>query len=373
MKKKGITLILTVLFAMMTFTGCSNSVTKKTYGVLQDSEYDCIFLNVSINDFINSGFNFGDSLDISLSNGLTFEDVPFYSGYYVRTGELLVVGYPGYKYIAFTRNNQGLWTDSRLTEGDTIEISIHKTGKYLNEQETFSQSYSNNRDEYSSDTQFANFRALSGGNLKKNFLYRGASSVDNQKNRVGIVNSLLEEFNINFILNLADSKEEYLGFEREDTFSGFYAQSLYEDGKMALLDISSSYGSDIYKQRLVDGLKKMILNDGPIYIHCLEGKDRTGFVCLILEALAGASYEEMVNDYIKTYENYYGITKENDPNKYYAIVNLYFDVFVSYLHGTDDIKELTCADYTQDAINYLCEGGMTIDEISKLRNMITNN
>ncbi len=117
----------------------------------------------------------------------------------------------------------------------------------------------------------------------------------------------------------------------------------------------------------------MILNDGPIYIHCLEGKDRTGFVCLILEALAGASYEEMVNDYIKTYENYYGITKENDPNKYYAIVNLYFDVFVSYLHGTDDIKELTCADYTQDAINYLCEGGMTIDEISKLRNMITNN
>ena len=64
MKKKSITLILTALFAMMTFTGCSNSVTKKTYGVLQDSEYDCVFLNVSIDDFINSGFNFGDSLDI---------------------------------------------------------------------------------------------------------------------------------------------------------------------------------------------------------------------------------------------------------------------------------------------------------------------
>ncbi len=50
-------------------------------------------------------------------------------------------------------------------------------------------------------------------------------------------------------------------------------------------------------------------NDGPYYIHCLEGKDRTGYVCMVIEALCGASYEELVEDYFITYHNYYGIEK----------------------------------------------------------------
>lgn len=115
----------------------------------------------------------------------------------------------------------------------------------------------------------------------------------------------------------------------------------------------------------------MLTAEGPVYIHCLEGKDRTGFVCVLLEALAGAGYDEMLDDYMKTYENYYGITKTGSPEKYKAVVSLYFDAFAAYLHGTEDLDALTSADYSQDAVNYLLDAGMTADEIAALRNMIT--
>lgn len=79
----------------------------------------------------------------------------------------------------------------------------------------------------------------------------------------------------------------------------------------------------------------------------------------------------MQSDYMKTYENYYGITKSDTPDKYDAVVSLYFDAFAAYLHGTEDVAVLASADYTQDAVNYLLDAGMTADEIMTLRHMIT--
>lgn len=369
--RKIVAIFLSALTAVMLFTACGSKTEEQVYHVMQDSKYGAVFLDVSIDDFIASGFHFGDSCDITFSNGLTLEDIPFFNGYYVRTGMPLIVGYPGYEYIAVTRNNQGLWADAGLTENDTAVVTVHEAGKYLNEQEALSQSYSNDRADYQDDIQFSNFRTLSGGNLKDNFLHRGASPVDNQKNRAACVNALLEENGIRFILDLADSEEEYLGYREAADFSSFYAAGLYDAGSTALLGMSSSYGSDTYKQKLAAGLQKMLAAEGPVYIHCLEGKDRTGFVCVLLEALAGADYAEMQSDYMKTYENYYGITKADTPDKYDAVVSLYFDAFAAYLHGTEDVAVLASADYTQDAVNYLLDAGMTADEITALRHMIT--
>ena len=50
----------------------------------------------------------------------------------------------------------------------------------------------------------------------------------------------------------------------------------------------------------------MIGKEGPYLIHCTEGKDRTGFVCAVLECLMSASIDEVISDYMKTYQNYYG-------------------------------------------------------------------
>ena len=96
-----------------------------------------------------------------------------------------------------------------------------------------------------------------------------------------------------------------------------------------------------------------------------------GFVCMLLEALSGASYDEMLSDYMITYDNYYHVTQDSASEKYDAIVDLYFNAFAAYLHGTEDLAVLKTADYTQDAENYLLSGGMTSEEITALRDLIT--
>ena len=373
MERKRAVKILAVLSAILALAACGRKTPKQTFefAVLQDTKFDAVYLDTSIDDFIASGFQFGDSCDVAFSNGLAFEDIPFYSGYYVRSGMPLVVGYPGYEHIAVTRASGGLWTESGLTENDTATVTLHEAGKYRNEQETLNQSYSNNREDYRDDARFANFRALSGGRLKEDFLYRGASPVDNQKNRAACADALLRQAGIRFILDLADTEEEYLAYREEPGFSSFYAAGLYDEGGMALLDMGAAYGSDAFKQKLAGGLRSMLSADGPVYIHCLEGKDRTGFVCFLLESLAGASYDEMRRDYMKTYENYYGITQTGTPEKYSAVVSVYFDAFAAYLHGTEDTVALASADYVRDAVDYLLDAGMTAEEIETLRSRIT--
>lgn len=121
----------------------------------------------------------------------------------------------------------------------------------------------------------------------------------------------------------------------------------------------------------VCSLAAALKGEGPYYIHCMEGKDRTGFVCLLLEALAGASYEEMQRDYMLTYENYFHITAAGTPEKYNAVVDLYFVPFLEFLHGSEDIEALKAADYTEDAAAYLKSGGMTEAEIAALISLIT--
>ena len=169
MKRKRTAIILAVLAAILALAACGRKTAKQTFefAVLQDTKFDAVYLDISIDDFIASGFHFGDSCDISFSNGLTFEDIPFFNGYYVRNGKPLIVGYPGEKYISVTRNNQGLWTDGGLAAGDTATVTLQEAGRYRNVQETLSQSYSNDRGDYRDDVQFANFRALSGGELKE--------------------------------------------------------------------------------------------------------------------------------------------------------------------------------------------------------------
>lgn len=71
----------------------------------------------------------------------------------------------------------------------------------------------------------------------------------------------------------------------------------------------------------------MMNSQGPVYIHCTEGKERTGFVCVLLEALAGASYDE--------------------------------------IGPTENVN------YSDDAARYLIVGGMTEKEVQQLKVFLT--
>ncbi len=73
----------------------------------------------------------------------------------------------------------------------------------------------------------------------------------------------------------------------------------------------------------------------------------------------------------EVYENYFHITAAGTPEKYNAVVDLYFVPFLEFLHGSEDIEALKAADYTEDAAAYLKSGGMTEAEIAALISLIT--
>ena len=138
-----------------------------------------------------------------------------------------------------------------------------------------------------------------------------------------------------------------------------------------MLDLSVSYSSDDFAQKLAAGLIEMSEHEGPYLVHCLEGKDRTGFVCALLEALCGATYDEMLDDYMITYQNYYGITRESDPDKYDVIADLNLNGMLQYLAGVDDDADLSAIDYSGYARDYLVNGGMTDEQVDALVQRLT--
>ncbi len=341
------------------------------YTISKNTDFGSVDLAVTIEDFNNSGFAYGDSLDVLFSSGETLMDIPYYNGYYVKTGMPLVVGYPGYKSIVIARNNDPLWDKLNLTEGGTAKICIREKGKYAANQEAFSMAYTDERNDYSSDESFANYRSLTGGCIKPKTFFRGASSIDDQHKRAGTVDKLIKKQGIRFDLDLSDNEEKIKTYLKNDSKAKDYLfTKLYSENKAALVDLKTGYKKHAYASSLADGFRKIASCEGPYYIHCVEGKDRTGFACVLLEALAGASYQEIEQDYMKTYENYFFITKENAYEKYQAVKELRLDEMIAFLTGSKDGADLSQADIYAGAKQYLKMGGMTDAEIDALEKQV---
>ena len=335
--------------------------------IIHGTKFGTVQPMISLEDMKNNGLDFGDSLNIYFSNGNKLLDIPYFNGFYVRTTEPLVCGYPGYEHPAIGKNNGGdIWEIFNLDESMTVSIELCEKAKYLNVQNTMDTVYTNFREDYASDEIFANYRAMKGGNLKDNWFYRSASPCDNQYFRAKYTNKLMEKDKVNFILNISDCEEEIEIYRLSSSFNYPYFDEIYNSGRIALLNLSADYRSSVYMKILASGLKILTQFDGPYLTHCTEGKDRTGFVALLIESLLGATYEEMKNDYMTTYFNYYGITRENNPEKYDAIVDLKFDDMAMYLAEVESNDELHNADFFMGARRYLIKGGMNDEEINVL-------
>ena len=338
---------------------------------MRDTSFGGVYLDATIDQFNNLGFAYGDSVDVVFSNGYELRDIPYFNGYYVRVGEPLVAGYPGYPHVEVVVNyGAPLWDTAGLSENDTATVTLAKAGAYLTTQESFDIAYTNNRSDYASDEQFANFRALSGGSLKPGTAYRSASPVDNEYGRAPYVEDLMKKAGIAYDLDLSDNADEIAKFEQESKAQSVnfsYFNGLQNTGAVGALDLSASYPTTAFAQTLCAGLVDMSQHEGPYLIHCIEGKDRTGFVCALLEALCGATYDEIVADYMITYDNYYGITKESAPDKYNAIVDLNINGMLAFLAGVDDkATDLRTISYADPARNYLKSGGMSDEQIDAL-------
>ena len=379
MKRRIILVVALIVVLVAVFFGISRcnadnvgpKASVSELSVIHESEFGGVYLSMPIDEFNEAGFTYGDSINIVFSNGFELDDLPYYNGYYTQVGEPLLVAYPGYAYIkACINSGDDLWDVAALDDGMTAKVTLTEQGKYAAIQDARDIHYEDDRTRFESDEEFANFRNVVVGDIAEGVLYRSASPCDNQHNRATFVNALIEDAGIKSILDLADNNEKIQGYITSDGFACDYFLSLYETGNVIPIALSMNFGSEDFRAKLADGLTRMTEDEGPFLVHCTEGKDRTGFVCMLLEALCGASYDEIVEDYMITYDNYYGISRTQDKDKYDVIVADVLNPMIQTMIG-DDTADPSIANLSVAAEIYLRGAGMADDTIAALRTMLT--
>ena len=239
--------------------------------ISHDHEFGAVYIESTIDEFNALGFAYGDSVDVTFSNGYTLEDLPYYNGYYSQSGAPLLVAYPGYPYIAAAINNGDcLWDAAGVREGDTATITLRERGKYLDIQNARDIHYTDARADYATDEIFANFRAVQAGQIRPDRLFRSASPCDNRHGRAAYADKLLGEAEVQWILNLSDDEEKIADCMEADDFASPNFKALYDGAKVRPIALNMNLGSADFREKLAKGLIAMSEKEGPYLVHCTE-------------------------------------------------------------------------------------------------------
>lgn len=328
--------------------------------VSEIEKYGHASTDILISDFYKLGFKTGDMVTVIFNNGFVLE-APFLDGYYVDSGKPLVRAYPGKTNIAVCINYGKLNEIADVKVGDKLTIMLTEPQGYLTQYEIRKLVRTNNRADYSSDEVFANFRDIAIGNIKKDMLYRSSSPISNEIGRASCTDKLISKAKIGTVVNLADSTDNIKTYLAAKDFDSPYYAELYKNNKVLCLNMGLAYTSNEFKAGIIKGLVFMSENKGPYLFHCTEGKDRTGFFAALLESLMGASKDEIVEDYMQSYINYYGVKKGTDQ---YKMISEDVLAMLKVIAGTDDLDK---ADLAASSEKYLLSGGMTAKQIETLK------
>ena len=364
-------LLLTLVCLLTLTASCSddddtNNVPMLKGKITSYNEFGAAMLDFTEADMTEAGFTLGDVISISIDDKEII--MPYYDGFYTRNGEYLCVAYPTYPSICFTANNIGLPKELTGLEGHSVVVKMKEKGGRLDVQTALSMSYTIDREDYPnfSDTEFANARASKGGRLASGVLHRSSSPFCNDINRAFYVSEYLKREKVRTVLNLADTEEKMKSYDMPP-----YSRTLWEEGNVILCPLKADPTADDYNNRLIEALKELPLRPAPYVVHCMEGKDRTGYVCALLEGLCGATYEEIVADYLITYDNYYLITPINDPILCNTLVSLRLNTCLMYYAGVSNEAQLPSVDYAQAFSNYLLSHGMSQPQLDALVQALT--
>ena len=343
------------------------------------SRFGHIDINISTEDFL-ALYPYGDILNAEV-NGYAFE-APVCSNYDdVDTGEYLFRAASGKSVITLAINYGQIGVAAGLVEkvvdpetGNAsyqikegvefplyAKVGLKEAGGYAEELAIRKLNRTNNREDYPelTDEEFANFRAVATTGMGEKVLYRSSSPVDPDLGRNTYADKAAEEAGVKTFINLADTQAE------AEAFAG-YAETYYSKQNVKFLGLPVAFTTDEFKAGLADGYRYITTNEAPYLIHCLEGKDRTGLSVAVLEALMGASLEEIQADYLKTYENYFDVK----DGKQVALTDAQKEVLVGIITKNLGIifdADLTTANLADEAEAYLAEIGLLEDEVITLK------
>jgi len=288
-----------------------------TATVTGEGPYESLCLDISMDDLRSIGADYGSTAYVSIDGRthrctltMNWNGTPAYSLYIthdVPTGNIL-----------FGIYNGQITKETDLAAGSKISIRYAGHSGYLDKIPNYIRGYSHERDDYPSDTAFAVFRSLDEGDIIRNTYYRSCSpwscgnrSVysDGLYEQNGVENLMCIDMDLNGAAALAA------------TFPDRYASELFREGKVQAMKMDPALHSHPDQIRWL--LETIYDTDGTVGIFCKYGKDRTGTCSAILEALAGASYEEIRKDFMRSMCEYYGITEGSE--EYETVAWMYVD------------------------------------------------
>ena len=226
-------------------------------------------------------------------------------------------------------------------EGSDITITHTGTSDRYGKVPHYNEGSTNKRDDYPSDEVFGNFYEVTGGNLKDGILYRSFSPLyaPDKQARSAYVNELAEMVGIQFEIALSynDASIQKIINSQEG-----YCIDLCKEGKYIAPGMGYLYFQD--KEKTVMVLQSIIDNDGAYLVHCNVGRDRTGFVILLLQALCDCSVNEMRECEAQAFCNLYHI--DMGTVEFETIVNCTYDRNMYLIANYDEIPDIFEIDWS---------------------------
>ena len=318
-------------------------------------KYGNCALSITQDEFTAAGFEPGDIVSVK-AGAFTF-DAPVCTNYSdVDNGKYLIRLSKGT--VSFAINMGNFAKTSGAAVGTPVSVAMKGKGAYFADYKIRQLKKSENRSDYASDEVFANFREVKAGGIASGRLYRSCNPVYGDA-RAPYAEKLIQANGIKAAVNLADSRES--AWKHIDEAP--YYKGLAERGDVVFLNMGVSFADEDFIKKLHDALVFIGEKKSASYIvHCNEGKDRAGYVCALLEALCGATLNEIKADYMTSFENYFGVKKGTE--QYDMIGGVIIGTLVSINGG----RGVTDRNVGKVVENYLrTKVGLTREELAAVR------
>ena len=343
-----------------------------TATVAEIAKHGNLILDITGADLLSLGYEYGDLLEVTVA-GQTWE-VPLGSNYSDVDNGVAVLRVASEEAALVLAINMGNFaTTAGIAEKCTIEedpgyrwdyliqtpvqitISMKQEDGYREQWLIHQLVGSAAREDYPhlNDEEFANFRVINTTGMGAGKLYRSSSPINPGIGRNTYADQAARAAGIVTVINLADLSNTY------ESSEGTY----YLTCQVTYLNLGMDFQSEATRVSLAGGMRFIIEGQAPYLLHCNEGKDRAGFVSALLECLMGATIDEVLDDYMETYVNYYGVEKGTE--KYDAVVN---SNILQALKTNFKVEDVYTADLAAEAEAYLMEDlGLSADEVAMLK------
>ena len=305
-----------------------------------------------------------DSFSALLSPDSKYNGISIYGGYLADVSGRMTLGFAYCNHVTIAIDVGDILTMSR--EGR--DPNVDRIPNYL-------KGYSDDPGDYDDTIVFGNLREVVGGDLVPGSIYRSASPW-NAGNRSPVADDYLREQGVESIICLNMNEDELAEYVAR--MPDAYASELFREGKVSCKLLRGAVHS--YPGDIVFVIDSLLESDGKTGIFCTKGKDRTGFYCAVIEGLAGATYDEILADFMESFCNYYHIEEGSEE---YEVIAKNYPQRVLYLYDhTELIPHPEKVDwdsvefekfdpeevFTKYLVDYI---GMDADKVQKVKDKLT--